>query len=188
MVFASLRSALTVCRWHTAPLASGLRSTSVGANVCHRHTAPPNGHPSMSAWLVARGNQKENRPERTVPLFYYNRNSRENPSPFSRPGWRCLLRGPLPLLCSGPPFRFRRKLRYLSFLRPVLKMRSPFLISRSPLLKASPSPEPSETDFHPHPPRTEAYPQTSLRPAWQVLSSPAPSPFCQPSPPPYNAP
>ena len=26
-------------------------------NVCHRHTAPPNGHASMSAWLVARGNK-----------------------------------------------------------------------------------------------------------------------------------
>src|SRR5699024_1312684 len=27
-------------------------------DVCHRHTAPPNGHASMSAWLVARGNKK----------------------------------------------------------------------------------------------------------------------------------
>src|SRR5699024_177879 len=37
--------------------AAGLRSTPVGA-VCHWHTAPPNGHASMSACLVARVNKK----------------------------------------------------------------------------------------------------------------------------------
>lgn len=36
LVYASLRSAL---------------------NVCQRHTAPPNGHASMSAWLAASGNK-----------------------------------------------------------------------------------------------------------------------------------
>ena len=57
LVYALLRSALNMCSWHIAPLAAFYTPFRSVRNVCHRHTASPNGHASMSAWLVARGNK-----------------------------------------------------------------------------------------------------------------------------------